>query len=288
MFSTCTFFRSGCRRPPVSRVCFRPCRTRRHPAWPHVWLIVAAMWLVLAGGCGKQEKKAADVPEALLLTTSDGIQLAATLYPVGALSPPGLVLVHMQGTDRRSWDVFARRAQWAGYACIAFDLRGHGESGLIGATGRSYRTFTAEDWRGVYADIDVARQALLDRGVNPQNLVLVGASLSASLVLEYAVKHPEIPAVIMVSPLLDYKGIKADEALGALGERPVLLMSAEGDSYSATTCTTLKRMAPGFCEQRTYQGAAHGTALFDTSTNAMEQVFLWLAPIVGAKAPATE
>lgn len=288
MFSTQTLFRSGCRRLPASRVCFRECRAGRHAARPYMWVTVVALCVVLVGGCGKQEKKAADVPEELSLTTSDGIQLAATFYPVGAASPPGLVLAHMQGTDRRSWDVFARRAQGVGYACIAFDLRGHGESGLIGPTARSYRTFTAEDWRGVYADIDAARQALLDRGVNARNLVLMGASLSASLVLEYAVKHSDIPAVIMISPLLDYKGIKADDALTALGERPVLLMSAEGDSYSATTCTTLKRMAPGFCEQRTYQGAAHGTALFDTSTNAMEQVFLWLAPIVGAQRPATE
>lgn len=219
----------------------------------------------------------------MTLTTADGARLAATFYPVAADVPPGLVLVHMLGSSRAGWEPFAARAQQLGYACIAFDMRGHGQSAAPQGAAQSYRNFTYDDWLGVLNDIDAAKQALLDKGAGPENIAIVGASIGANLALLYAARHPDIPAVVMVSPGLDYKGLRTEEAVAEYGKRPLLLMSSEGDSYSASSCTTLKRAAPGLCELREYPGAAHGTSLLDASTNALEQIFLWLKPIIGPK-----
>jgi len=218
--------------------------------------------------------------EDLVLKSSDGVTLGATLYPVEQPNPPGLVLVHMLGSDRRSWEPFAARAQRDGYMCIAVDLRGHGDSRNAGGRQVSYKNFTTQDWLDALKDIDAAHQALLERGANPKNIVLVGASIGANLVLRYALDHSEVPAVVLVCPGLDYKGVKTDTQIAALGQRPCLLVTSEGDSYSASSCATLKKAASGLCEIREYPGSAHGTALFDASQTAIDEVLLWLQPIL--------
>lgn len=237
--------------------------------------------LVVLTVCSCGGRKAADLPEpsSLTLSTSDGFELAATLYKPLRPSPPALILVHMLGSKRAAWDYLARRAQQLGFMALTFDMRGHGESAAKG----SYKNFTTQDWAGVLNDIDAAKKSLLENGADPQDIMLVGASIGANLALAYAVDHNDIPAVVMVSPGLDYKGVQAQPAVVAYGKRPLLLMTAEGDSYSATSCGALDKAAQGLCEVRHYSGSAHGTALFDVSDSALEQVFLWLAPIVDSK-----
>jgi len=241
---------------------------------------LATAGLVLCA-CGAPHKAPPDNTRDIAFATSDGVEIAATVYPVDAPKPPGLVLVHMLGADRHAWGPFALRAQRAGYLCLAFDLRGHGDSRARGAESLSYRQFSTADWLAAVEDIGAAKRALLEQGADPENLAVVGASIGANLALSYAVGQEDVPAVVLVSPGLDYKGIKIEEAIVAYGRRPVLLMTSAGDSYSAMSCTTLKRAAPGLCELREYKGATHGTALFDVSVTAIEQVLLWLKPIIG-------
>ena len=246
-------------------------------------LFMFMLGLACICACRRSAESDFSAPENFTLAAVDGIQLAATFYPVPADKPPGLILVHMLGADRRVWESFARRAQGLGYACLAFDLRGHGESTLWNGQRLSYRNFSTQDWLAAAQDIDAAKQALIAHGANPRNIALAGASIGANLALTYAQDHKDIPALILVSPGLDYKGVKTESAITAYGERPVLLLTAEGDSYSAASCAALKRAASGLCELREYPGAAHGTALFDASASALEQTFLWLRPILRAE-----
>ena len=236
---------------------------------------------VVLCACGAPRDTPPENTRDIAFATSDGVEIAATVYPVDAPKPPGLVLLHMLGADRREWEPFALRAQRAGYLCLAFDIRGHGDSRARGDESLSYRQFNTADWRAAVEDVGAAKRALLEQGADPDNLALVGASIGANLALAYAVGHEDIPAVVLVSPGLGYKGVKTEEAIVAYGRRPVLLMTSKGDSYSAMSCTTLKRAAPGLCELREYKGATHGTALFDVSVTAIQQVFLWLKPIIG-------
>ena len=214
------------------------------------------------------------------ITTADGVSLAGTLYPAGP-NAPGLVLVHALGSTRQAWDRFAQKAQQVGYSVIAFDIRGHGQSITQNGSDIAYRTFRTKDWLGAINDIDAARTFLINSGADPKNTVIAGASIGANLALHYAVKFPDVPAIVMISPGLDYKGLTTRAKLVEFGERPVLLMTSTGDSYSAASCSTLKDIALGHCELREYAGTAHGTDLLDTSPTALEQIFVWLKPIIG-------
>lgn len=247
----------------------------------HVSRAILLMFLAFAlFSCSNPGVTRAQPPRGVSLTTADGVSLAATIYPAGP-GAPGLVLVHALGSTRQAWNHFAQKAQQAGYNLIAFDMRGHGESIAQNGNPISYRTFRTQDWLGALDDIDAARTFLINSGADAKNTVIAGASIGANLALHYAVKHIDVPAVVMISPGLDYKGVTARAKLVEFGQRPVLLMTSTGDSYSAASCSTLEDLAPGHCELREYAGTAHGADLLDTSPTALEQIFVWLKPIIG-------
>ena len=59
------------------------------------------------------------------------LELAATLYipdPADGLPAPGLVVGHGAGSRRARHDAFCREACFQGFAVLAVDLRGHGDS----------------------------------------------------------------------------------------------------------------------------------------------------------------
>jgi len=248
--------------------------------------LAVAILPVLFPACGKTAPPIAPGNRHdLVFDSADGIPLHATVYrPTNAAkSPPGLILVHMVGSNRGAWESFAMRAQRDGYLCLAFDARGHGES--TGGTGQdlSYRRFTTQDWLSVRGDVAAAHKALLENGAHPNDVAVVGASIGANLALLYSSDHSDIAATVMVSPGLDYKGVETEQAIQKLGKRPVLLVTSQGDSYSAESCAALKKAASGLCELREYAGSAHGTNLVDGAANAAEDILLWLRPIIGPK-----
>lgn len=243
--------------------------------------------LLFAASCGGAVKDSpAASPSTETLTASDGSRIAATYYPAPAPGAAGLVLLHMLGSTRSQWDAFARHAQHEGYACIAIDLRGHGNSLGPGGEAISYKSFDTQDWLDAMQDIDAAKTALVRHGADPDNLAIAGANIGASLALRYAASHEDIQAVVMLSPGLDYQGIAIEQDMAAYGKRPSLMMTTTGDSYSTTSAVTLKAIAPGFCELREYGGSAHGVDILDAEPPSTGQIFLWLKHIVGPQAAA--
>ena len=248
--------------------------------WRHLTLCLMA---VTALACGKAAREKPLATQEAVLHTVDGMALSATVYPTARPNPPGLILVHMLGSDRAAWKSFASHAQAAGYLCIAFDMRGHGGSQDAGGAKTGYSDFTTQDWLAVADDIEAARQALLKEGANPKDIGIVGASIGANVALRYAADNADIPAIVLISPGLDYKGVKTEDAIVTLGQRPCLLVTTEGDSYSDSSCAALKKKASGLCELREYAGSAHGTAIFDAAPTSLDDVLLWLNPIFNAK-----
>ena len=59
--------------------------------------------------------------------TEDGITLAADYYHHDGIRPV-VLLLHGGGQNRHAWSTSARRLQSCGYAVVAYDTRGHGDS----------------------------------------------------------------------------------------------------------------------------------------------------------------
>lgn len=246
-------------------------------------LVASCVLAVASAGCERNDPARSAAPIEIQFTTSDGFRLAGTLFPARADGPraPGLVLVHALGADRSAWMPFALAAQRRGYACMAYDVRGHGQSTVWRAGSVSYQSFDNGEWRDAALDIEAAHRELIRRGADPENTAVVGADIGAALALFHADRTDDIQALVMVSPLPRHNGLDLDPLIRQSGRRPVLLIAAEGDSPSASEAMRLKELAPGFSELRLYPGTAHGTDLLAASPNVIEEILLWLDPIIG-------
>ncbi|MEX2015684.1 MAG: alpha/beta fold hydrolase, partial [Candidatus Hydrogenedentales bacterium] len=155
-----------------------------------------------------------------------------------------------------------------GFAVIVVDLPGHG------ASPGEWRE--KQEWGATADGLEDAARSLRDSGADPSRIAYIGAGFGANLALTSAQQTGAAAAVALVSPGWEIQGVDVRGAVGALSQRPVLLMAAEGDSYAAATVNGMKAEAPGFCELRLYPGTAHGTKLLDTSEHAREQLIEWL------------
>lgn len=239
--------------------------------------------LISIPGCSGAPIERDDERDRVAFSTTDGFALRATMHRVSDVSPPGLILVHSLGADRARWVRFADSAARSGYMSIAYDIRGHGESRQRKGEPVSFRSFSASDWKAAVADIAAAKKVLLEAGASPENIAIVGASIGANLALLYAVGDPQIQAVVLLSPGEEYRGLASEPPMKIFRERPVLVMAAEGDTYSAASSAKLKELSPGFSELRIYPGSAHGTDLLDAQADATGQILLWLEAILRVK-----
>lgn len=142
--------------------------------------VLAAAAGLAGGGAGAGPFTASDVT----ITSADGTPLAATLYePTGAVPAggfPAVVMFHGLGGTRASLDPLARQLfAPEGYVVLAFDARGHGESGgLFGLDG----PLENADARAVY-DFLAARPEVAATRIGAFGVSLGGGAVWNSAVI---------------------------------------------------------------------------------------------------------
>jgi uncharacterized protein len=156
---------------------------------------------------------------------------------------PGVVIVHGAGSRKENHADFARLATASGWAALAFDLPGHGDS--------------EPEMSGAAVESVIAMARLLGSqdGVDAGRVAVRGSSLGGFLAVSAAAASPEIAGVIAICPAdeedlasgvrrggLDMRiGDPVDfeawlvaqdigEAVERIGERPLILLHAEGDT----------------------------------------------------------
>lgn len=222
--------------------------------------------LVLAAAAVLLAADATAAQRGVTLTASDGTSLSGALYEPSVRPSPGIVLVHMLGRTKDDWDDVAERLEDAGATVLAIDLRGHGRSG--GSA-------------GALADLEIdVRSALAwleaRPNVRPAAIAVVGASLGANLAALAAAGVPSVRAVALLSPSLDYRGVRLDAAvMKKIGDRPVWLAASTEDPYALRTLRELVD-GSGAREQRLSSAAAHGTQLLSADRDLAGALVDWL------------
>lgn len=202
--------------------------------------------------------------------TADAVKIAADYYSPTVPGNSGIILVHMNPATRSSWKDFAPLLQTAGYQVLAIDLRGHGDSG-----GGDYRKFSDPQYQASIADLDAAADFLKARGV--VNLAVVGASIGANLALEYLSKNPGTKAAVLLSPGLNYRGIKTPPLAAAVTDKnKFLLIGADDDQDNlGTTCAALAKQL-GAAQKICFATGGHGTNLFAAHPELMNQIVTFI------------
>ncbi|OGY64793.1 MAG: hypothetical protein A3I24_04600 [Candidatus Harrisonbacteria bacterium RIFCSPLOWO2_02_FULL_41_13b] len=209
----------------------------------------------------------------MFLKTYDGVKIAYDLYDVA--DPKGyVVLTHMMPATKESWRDFAHFAQKQGYASIAIDLRGHGQSDG-GPNG--YKNFSDEEHQKSILDLNAAVEFLEKQKVNPNNIYFAGASIGANLSLQYLAEHPEFKKAILLSAGLDYRGVKTDRLIKKLKpDQKVLLIAAKDDQRSggnnAKMNQKLKELAFKNSELIIYETGGHGTDLLKAHSELSKKI----------------
>jgi len=200
--------------------------------------------------------------------TADGVLLAGSFYETSPKPSPAVILVHMLTRNRRDWEPVAMRLASEGIAALTFDLRGHGESAPA-------PTEEGAVPAAMVRDVAAARQFLGSRpDVLHDRLGMAGASLGANLALVAAVADPSVRTLVLLSPTLDYRGVRIEPAARKFN-RPMLLVVSREDAYAWRTVRDLtnpKDKGMSGRESLILENAGHGTGMFARDSSLIQSI----------------
>ena len=93
---------------------------------------------------------------------------------------------------------------------------------------------------------------------------MAGASIGANLALLDAADDPGVRSLALLSPGIDYNGLRIEAAMKKYGARPALLIGSTKDPYARRSVRHLITLGPGPREVRLSDAVAHGTVLLVT------------------------
>jgi pimeloyl-ACP methyl ester carboxylesterase len=218
------------------------------------------------------------MPEKLTLKTQDGIDIAALYWPAEGRAERLALLLHMMPSTKESWLEFAPLLVERGFAALAIDLRGHGESKNPDDPTFDYRLFEDRDHMAKRLDVEAAADWLIAKaGLGRERMAVVGASIGANLAIQFEAEHPEVPAAVALSPGWDYHGVTTPDKVEKMGpEQALMVVASEEDERSYLTDRDLKEIRPDMAVKE-FQGLGHGTTIFVNRPEFMTEVADWLS-----------
>jgi dienelactone hydrolase len=204
------------------------------------------------------------------LRTADGVTLAATFVEPSHRPAPAVILIHMLTRNRHDWDPLASRLASEGIAVLTFDLRGHGDSSPA-------PTEEAAAAPAMLQDVLAARRYLAAHpDVQGDRIGIAGGSLGANLAVVVAAADPAVRTLALLSPTLDYRGVRIESAARKYAPRPMLLVASREDSYALRTVRELTKGNLGLNrEPLLVEQAGHGTMMFSRDGGLIRILVDW-------------
>lgn len=206
---------------------------------------------------------------AITLRTAEGRSVNALLTEARDRNAPAVVLVPMLGRTKEDWNSVADRLAEAGIHALAIDLPSPtlpGDGSLSG-------------WA---QDISTAVMYLVTRPEGRASTVgLLGASLGANLAVLAAAGDGYVQSLALLSPTLDYRGVRIEGAFRQYGARPALLVASLSDPYAARSVRVLTERSTTTHEVQWSEAAAHGTLLLSSDPALSGHLVDWFRRTLG-------
>ncbi len=193
----------------------------------------------VASGIGAAPARVArveDKGDAAEIATKDGLRLKASYFqPKASGQPaPGAILVHDSGASRAQLFELAERLSKSGFAVLAIDLRGHGDSATKEQT---WQELDAAEQKSLWAlavrDLEAASQWMHDRKeVEGTNLNVIGYRAGCALAARFALRDENVRSVVLVEPRAEELGINVKGDLTELGGLPTYIVSCKENSQA--------------------------------------------------------
>jgi esterase/lipase len=211
-------------------------------------LVLAALAAVLAlllSACTSGDEGGSSGQSAFV-TTEDGLVLRGRYY-AGGLTTHSIILAHAYDSSQSSWGALKDSLVARGYAVLALDFRGHGDS-------------PGKKEPGIAdADLTAAYRYLRRSSNNQGKIFLIGASLGGTASLKVAARE-ETQGVIALSAPTSIRGLDAGSDVPRIAEAK-LFIAAQGDGRYASDAQAMFDSAREPRQIQLVSGSAHGTDL---------------------------
>lgn len=236
------------------------------------------------------------------VTTPDSVELVMTWMSdrlEDSVPAPVVMLLPMMNSDRSSWHGLDTMLVEQGFKVVSVDQRGHGASTARAGKRYHWRDFSDQEFMGMVRDVGTILAAAEARAVDStssqsldsilagadfSHVILIGASIGTSAALLYGAGHEEIAAVVLLSPGLEYRGLKTEPAMEQYRGRPIYLTAAKDDTRSAKAVAVLAEKGrvgnAQLVTQKIHPGNKHGTSLFDDYPGFREEVVRWVVRVM--------
>jgi dienelactone hydrolase len=234
--------------------------------------VTLAAALVLLGGTGPgvSAQSGRGAVRTITFRAADGRTVTGLQVEAEQRPAPAVVLVPMLGRPREDWQPAIDRLVEANITALAIDLPGNALPPDPG------------DLAGWQTVVSAAVEYLFSRPeVRGSSIGVAGASLGANLAALAAATDSRVRALALISPSLDYRGVRLEGPLTQFGARPVLLLASLKDPYAARSARALSAGAPGPREVVWSEVPAHGTLLLARQPDLARTLADWFQRTLG-------
>lgn len=209
------------------------------------------------------------IAETVNIACEDGYTLAGDMIKrrrSGMEQASGILFLHEAGKDRKSWYPLTVQLAGRGFNVLAIDLRGCGENPKLNKSGKTLDKLPEADVRKMLDDIrNSVSHLALSLGTNPESIAVIGAGLGANLAIA-AANEPwakNVRLVIALSPSLDDRGYKTEEAAKNIGKKTMVCLAASrGNSTPFQASTVIYGLLTGPKDFFEGDGEGYGVGLF--------------------------
>ena len=211
--------------------------------------------------------------ERVTITAEDGLELVGLYSGTEGLEDesglvPAVLLMHHGGAVKEKWLEFFPAFYEAGYAFLAVDLRGHGETG-----GRNEQAPNAEKH---IADTQLWIEWLrAQEGIDPERINIVGASTGADVGLNVIAQDERLVTLVGYSVALEVGDLTTAPAVAEI-EQPIFLVTGFKDEPGIVAVQALILETQGEMQIRIYDTSLCCTFLLGFQDGLLEETIDWL------------
>lgn len=203
--------------------------------------------------------------ERLDFQMRDGVRVQADYYE--GVTDKAVILVHMAGQDRATFQPFIPALQTKGWHVLNVDLRGHGQSA------GNLANFTKKDFEAIPVDLIALSEWLKGKNTG-MRVSVVGADLGANAALFAAALSDAFTSVVAISPAYVVREISVQGVVGRL-RIPVLYIAAKDDLVSHQQTGALYEgtaSRPNEKQFLEFASGGHGTELLFSTAEAPSEI----------------
>jgi len=261
-----------------------------------LFILLCVLGFVFAAGPSFAAKSRK--PVEIEVSSCDGFKVKAKLdipeYASIEYKAPLVIFLHSIQKSHIEWGGLPEEIkEMFDVAVLNVDLRGHGNS-IYNKNNKKvhWQNLSNAHFQKMPEDI-LEIFKFLEREypeIDTKNTAIIGSSLGATVGMMTASydKSDRIKTVILLSPMLQYKGFDLRLPIVEYGQKPLLLLVSEKDKYSYESSKELIKFAQGKKLLMEYPFGGHGEDLLVFQPESVPLIMAWLEDSLDRKQAIVE